>query len=79
MNIPVKPVLIGAGVLAGLYFVRHVGRTPVADPGIEVLARELAWIAALSQYGPLIAAAIHGASVMLAAVLLPLVVVRMLK
>ena len=39
MNIPVKPVLIGAGVLAGLYFVRHVGRTPVADPGIEVLEK----------------------------------------
>jgi putative intracellular protease/amidase len=79
MNVPYKPILVGTGILAGLHFIRTVGRAPAADRTAEHLAEQLAWVSTATQAGPVVAAALHGSAVLLAAVLLPWVVVRMLR
>ena len=74
-NLPWKLIVTVAGALiAGNIVLRILGIGTSPDSS-RVLAESLTWASSVSSRGPIVASAIHGASVILSAIAIPLAVV----
>lgn len=74
-HLPWKFIFVVVGALmAGNILLRILGFGTSPDSS-RVLAESLSWASSISSRGPIVAAAIHGASVILSAIAIPLAVV----
>lgn len=74
-NIPWKLIVMVAGALLAVHILFRILGIGISPDSSRVLAESLSWAASVSARGPIVAAAIHGASTVIAAVAIPWIVV----
>ena len=74
-NLPWKQIVMVAGALLAVHVLLRILGVGTPSDSSYVLAESLSWATSVSARGPIVAASIHSASVVFAAIAIPLTVV----